>query len=208
MRTRLWVLACAYPCIDACARVRTATCVSAWRHSQDHTHHWRASGDQSASLVYAAQASEDGEPPFPGARIPIYHPDGAGLVFRPHVRAPHLDRFCQHDMICGLPLSPRAGGPNSSLWSDLARALLLFSLECLRGMHPLAGDTDYLWQGRRFRWTLRRSLVPLCRFRWRCAPIRLSRRVSATHLRPLGPATQLAACPAILSNHTSRVLFP
>lgn len=39
---------------------------------------WRAAGDQSASFISSA-------PAFAGGVIPIFHPDGAGLVFRPHV---------------------------------------------------------------------------------------------------------------------------
>lgn len=39
---------------------------------------WRSTGDQSASFISAA-------PAFTGGRIPIFHPNGAGLIYAPGV---------------------------------------------------------------------------------------------------------------------------
>ena len=45
---------------------------------------WRATGDMSASLIYAANG-------YPGARIPHFQGQSAGLIFRPGIfRSPHL----------------------------------------------------------------------------------------------------------------------
>lgn len=52
-----------------------AHCFDGW---EDHEQMWRSTGDQSSSFISAA-------PAFTSGIIPIFHPDGAGVIYRPGV---------------------------------------------------------------------------------------------------------------------------
>lgn len=56
-----------------------AVLVHVWDDWEDHTAPWRANGDQSCSIIHAGQHA----PGRLGQLIPLYNPNGAGLVFRP-----------------------------------------------------------------------------------------------------------------------------